>query len=634
MLALAFGPLAVSPVAANTYVPISGAGSTWSQNALDQWIADVNQYGMQVNYAGTGSSDGRSEFLAGTVDFAASDIPFQSDPTDGSAPENPAPGSYAYIPITAGGTSLMYNLTINGQRVTNLRLSGENIAKIFTGEITNWSDPAIAADNPQLTLPNESIVPVVRSDGSGSSFQFSAWMIAEYPSEWTSLCNASGRAPECGPSSYWPTTGNMIAQNGDLGVAGYVAQSYAEGAIGYVNYSYALNAKFPVAQMLNVAGYYTEPTPDNVAVSLLQAQVDTTDTNPSLYLTQKLGNVYTDTDPRTYPLSSYSYLILPTTVQGQFSTAKGNTLGAFTYYAMCQGQQESASLGYSPMPYNLVEDTFSQIAKIPGEQVPANELQPSGISLCNNPTIDPSNPSDPNALATTAPEPAACAKQGPIQCATGTAGDTTPTPLNGGSSSSGSSSSGSSSSGASPTGSSSTGSSSSGASSSGSPSSGSPSGASPSGNAASSSGGATASSSASTPGTGTSAATATTLVRRVVNGKVVTEVEPVNRSATGSSAATGSATGATGSAGSSACDPSTGACSVANDQSSDGYSLGSSSGNDPTGTASEIATTDTTVATSKGWTGTQTLMVFIAFLFLGLVLAPGIASRMLARRDE
>ena len=377
----------VGPADADSYVPISGAGSTWSQNALNQWIADVYSFGMRVNYAGTGSSDGRSQFLAGTVDFAASDIPFQSHPTDGSAPENPAQGSYAYIPVTAGGTAFMYNLTINGQRVTNLRLSGLNIAKIFTGQITNWNDPAIAADNPQLTLPAETIVPVVRSDGSGSSFQFSQWMISQYSSQWNALCNAAGRAPACGPSSYWPTAGNMIAQNGDLGVAGYVAQGYAAGAIGYVNFSYALNAKFPVAKMLNAAGYYTEPTPDNVAVSLLQAKVDTTDTDPSLYLTQQLNGVYTDNDPRTYPLSSYSYMILPTTVQGQFSTSKGKTLAAFSYYAMCQGQQESASLGYSPMPYNLVNDTFDQIKKIPGQAVPSFDL-----ASCNHKDTEPPAP--------------------------------------------------------------------------------------------------------------------------------------------------------------------------------------------------------------------------------------------------
>ncbi len=139
------------------------------------------------------------------------------------------------------------------------------------------------------------IVPVVRSDGSGSTAQFTLWMISQYPDLWNTYCNKSGRAPSCGETSYYPTITGMIAQNGDLGVMGYVAQNYAEGAIGYVEYSYALNAHFPVAKMLNAAGYYTEPTPDNVAVSLLQAQVDTTDSgDPSLYLTQKLNGVYTD----------------------------------------------------------------------------------------------------------------------------------------------------------------------------------------------------------------------------------------------------------------------------------------------------------------------------------------------------
>jgi phosphate transport system substrate-binding protein len=406
---------------ATAYVPISGAGSTWSQNAIDQFIVDVKQYGMRVNYAGTGSSDGRQEFLKGTVDFAASDIPFQTHPEDGSAPENPAAGSYAYMPITAGGTVFMYNLKINGQRVTNLRLSGANIAKIFTGQITRWNDPAIQADNPGLTLPATTVVPVVRSDGSGSTAQFTLWMIAQQNAIWTHYCSVTGRSATCGETSYYPTVSGMVAQSGDLGVAGYIAQSYANGAIGYVNYSYALNAGFPVAKMLNAAGYYTQPTPDNVAVSLLQAKVDTTDVNdPSKYLTQDLSQVYVDPDPRTYPLSSYSYLILPTTVQGQFTTAKGATLGAFSYYAMCQGQQESASLGYSPMPINLVQASFAQITKIPG--VIAQNIN---IQSCHNPTFDANGT---NLLATQDPYPPACDKQGPTQCASGTGGATASTP--------------------------------------------------------------------------------------------------------------------------------------------------------------------------------------------------------------
>jgi phosphate ABC transporter phosphate-binding protein len=414
-----------SAAAATSYVPISGQGSTWSENALDQWISDVQQYGMRINYDGNGSTQGRQAFIAGTTDFAASDIPFQTNPDDGSAPEIPTPNSYAYMPVTAGGTVFMYNLTIAGHRVTNLRLSGQNIAKIFTGQITNWNNPAIAADNPALSLPNEPIVPVVRSDGAGSSYEFSQWMISQDPSVWNTFCNATGRAPTCGPTSFWPTTRTlpMIAQSGDLGVAGYVAQNYAAGSIGYVEYSYALNAKFPVVNMLNAAGYYTEPTPQNVAVSLLQAQINMNASNPAVYLTENLANVYTDPDPRTYPLSSYSYTILPTTVQGQFTADKGKTLAAFSYYAMCQGQQDSASLGYSPMPINLVEASFAQIAKIPGADV-----QSINIQSCNNPTFTPTGQ---NLLAVNAPQPPACDKQGPTQCTAGTGGAVQATPVSG-----------------------------------------------------------------------------------------------------------------------------------------------------------------------------------------------------------
>ncbi len=270
-----------------SYQRISGEGSSWSAGFMDAMRVNVKQFGITVDYNPSGSTAGRKNFLNGTVDFAASDIPFQFQPEDGSAPENPASGSYAYMPITAGGTSFIYNLKINGQRVTNLRLSGENVTKIFTGVITNWNDPAIAADNPGLTMPDKKVVPVVRSEGSGSTAQFTLWMIKQHGALWNDYCARSGRAPKCGETSFYPTIPGMIAQTGDLGVTGYVTQGFAEGAIGYVNYSYAIGAGFPVAKVLNAAGYYTEPTPENVAVSLLKAQINTTP-----------GDNYLDAEPR------------------------------------------------------------------------------------------------------------------------------------------------------------------------------------------------------------------------------------------------------------------------------------------------------------------------------------------------
>ncbi|MEU4173158.1 substrate-binding domain-containing protein [Streptomyces sp. NPDC026665] len=410
--ALLAGPLA-APAAAESYTPISGAGSTWAENAVDEWRRAVNQYGMRISYAGTGSSDGRRQFLSGTVDFAVSDIPFQTHPTDGSAAERPASGSYAYMPIVAGGTVFMYHLTVNGKRVTNLRLSGDVVTKIFTGAVKTWDDPVIKADNPGIQLPHRTVVPVVRSDGSGSTAQFTMWMANQHTSLWQAYCRKVGRSGACGQTSYYPTVSGMIAQSGDLGVAGYVAQNYGEGAIGYVNYSYALNAHYPVAKVLNHAGYYTEPTPQNVAVSLLKAKINT-DRSSADYLTQKLEGVYNDSDRRNYPLSSYSYMILPLKVQGTFTKAKGKTLGAFSYYFMCQGQQQAPSLGYSPLPINLVKAGFDQIRRIPGVQA-----QSINIKGCNNPTFSSDGH---NKLADTAPYPAACDKKGAAPCTTGSGG--------------------------------------------------------------------------------------------------------------------------------------------------------------------------------------------------------------------
>jgi phosphate transport system substrate-binding protein len=317
------------------------------------------------------------------------------------------------MPIVAGGTVFMYHLTINGKRVTNLRLSGDVVTKIFTRKISSWDDPVIAADNPGLKLPHRSIIPVVRSDGSGSTAQFTMWMANQHKALWQAYCNRVGRASACGQTSYFPTVSGMIAQSGDLGVAGYVAQGYGEGAIGYVNYSYAVNAGFPVAKVLNHAGYYTEPTAQNVAVSLLKAKINTNKSSAD-YLTQKLDGVYNDTDARNYPLSSYSYMILPIKEQGTFTKVKGRTLGAFSYYFMCQGQQQAETLHYSPLPINLVKAGLEQIRRIPG--VVAKNID---IKKCNNPTFSASGR---NKLAETAPYPKACDKQGSAPCSTGSGG--------------------------------------------------------------------------------------------------------------------------------------------------------------------------------------------------------------------
>lgn len=405
---------ALTPAHAVTYEPIDGSGSTWSQNALDQWRTNVQQnYGMTVNYTGGGSTQGRRDYINDTKTFAVSEIPFQTRPEDGSAPEVP-PRGYAYMPIVAGGTAFMYHLNIGGKRVTNLRLSGAAITKIFTGAIKKWNDPAIQADNPGLKMPDKAIVPVVRSDGSGTSAQFSLWMSKQHPDLW-----------KAGMRSQFPTPPNGKAQARSDGVAGYVAQNYGEGAITYVEYSYALEQGFPVAKVLNKADYYVEPTADSVAVALLQAKINN-DSASSDYLTQILDGVYNNADPRTYPLSSYSYLIVPTEVGGVFTKAKGSTLSVFASYMLCEGQRQAEDLGYSPLPMNLVLAGFAQIKRIPGTTANTDPAK------CNNPTFKPGDSPSNNQLALTAAQPASCDKRGPNQCTTGTAGAPQDTPVTGG----------------------------------------------------------------------------------------------------------------------------------------------------------------------------------------------------------
>ncbi len=392
------------PAQAASYVPISGAGSTWSQVAVDAWRADVRASGVVVNYAGTGSTDGRSQFIQGTVDFANTEIPFQNPPEPGQQAEIPS-RPYAYLPIVAGGTSFMYNLTVAGQRVTDLRLSGTTLAKIFTGQITRWSDPAIKKDYGRA-LPDIPIIPVVRSDGAGASAQFTKYMASQASSTYCpfirSKLHLSGSA--CPSVSFYPAFGNSKAQNGSNGVANYVSASYGAGAIGYVEYAYAKRLNFPVVSLLNKGGYFSQPTAGNVAVALTKAKINKD-------LTQNLESVYTNPDPRAYPMSSYSYMVVPTTTAAPFNSDKGKTLSTFVNYFLCTGQQKADILGYSPLPKNLVLAGFKQVARIPG-----HVASPS-ISKCNNPALN---------ILHSAPMPNKCMKLG-SSCTTSTSSNGTVT---------------------------------------------------------------------------------------------------------------------------------------------------------------------------------------------------------------
>ncbi|CAI9398793.1 phosphate ABC transporter substrate-binding protein PstS [Nocardioides sp. T2.26MG-1] len=397
---------------ATVYAQIEGTGSTWSELIVQQWIADVDANGMKVVYTGGGSTKGRKDFSQDSTDFAISEIPYQGTDEQGQADTSNG-REFAYLPIVAGGTAFTYQLKVGNDLVRNLRLSGETLAKIFTNQITNWNDPAITEDNNGRKFPSMPIKPVVRSDGSGTTAQFTTWMDHEYPSIWRPYFGQSGL------TSYYPKHGGqMISQAGSDQVMNTIKGFAGNGTIGYVEYSYPLNADFPVVKVLNKAGYFVEPTQYNTAVALTRAKINQ-DKNSQLYLTQILDDVYTNPDPRAYPISSYSYMIIPTGKDDpRMTTAKRQTLADFTYYSLCAGQTKAGPYGYSPLPLNLVQAGFSQIAKLKTAD-PDVDLTDRDVTSCNNPTFDGKNLSH-NVLAEKAPQPASCDKVGAGPCGTAT----------------------------------------------------------------------------------------------------------------------------------------------------------------------------------------------------------------------
>jgi ABC-type phosphate transport system substrate-binding protein len=412
-----------SPASAGSYVTLSGSGSSWASVALDEWAQDVQPNGLTVNFNPDGSASGRGDYMQGSqVDFAASDPPFRNgqDELGGTGAESPEWG-YSYVPDVGGGTAFMYHVTVAGHLVTNLRLSGLTLTKIFTGQITNWDDPAITKDY-GAQLPNEPIIPVIRSDGSGATYFLTRWMAHEYPSIWNAFCQQvhPGIKLPCPQTEFYPQFGSAKAENGSNNVSTYITSSYGEGSIGYDEYAYALNAKWPVVAMENAAGYYVLPTASNVAVALTQAVIDE-DSNSPDFLQQNLDSVYTYTDPRSYPLSSYSYLIVPkqgTKIPQIFNNAVGQSLSYFIDFYLCAGQRQAAALGYSPLPLNLVQGGLHQVNLIPGHIAGPN---PTTLAGCANPTFT-------NGVLTVlkdAPYPTKCQKVGaPLTC---TVSSTTPT---------------------------------------------------------------------------------------------------------------------------------------------------------------------------------------------------------------
>ena len=327
-------------------VQLNGTGSSFAAPALEDFGNDVQgpPYSLSVNYTSSSSGQGRLEFTNQTTDFGASDIAYGFG-TDSQAPSFP----FIYVPITAGGISFMYNLP--GMPKT-LQLSSYTACAVLTGGIKTWNDPAIAKDNPGVSLPSLAVRPVTESDSAGTNFVLEEWCIAEQPALWAAFANQEihqAGGPSDGvaidpnsPNSNWPGLPNGLDQVTTSGVAGSIATT--PGAIGAVQFKYATDLHFGlgdptkgVASVLNATGKYTQPTPVDVASALA-------------YATQKDNGTheldFNGIGPNVYNPSTYSYLLAKTTGS---DPGKGAVLSGYVNFSLTLGQGQSPGFGYASL---------------------------------------------------------------------------------------------------------------------------------------------------------------------------------------------------------------------------------------------------------------------------------------------
>ena len=316
------GSTASAPAAGDKVsAEVSGAGASFIFPLVSKWSADYNAAsGAKINYQSIGSGGGIAQIKAGTVDFGSSDKPLSS--------EELAQSGLAQFPSAIGGVVPVVN--IEGLEPGKLRLSGTLLADIFLGKIKTWNDPAIIAANPGVTLPEGKITLVHRSDGSGTTFNFTNYL-SKVSADW------KGKVGE-GTSVQWP---DGVGGKGNEGVASYVKQ--IKGSIGYVELAYALQNSMPYTSMQNAAGTWVQPSAETFAAAAASADwASAKDFN--LVITNAPGE-------QAWPITATNFMLM----QKQPKDAKRNQDAlAFFKWAFENGQTQANELHYVPLPAELV----------------------------------------------------------------------------------------------------------------------------------------------------------------------------------------------------------------------------------------------------------------------------------------
>jgi phosphate transport system substrate-binding protein len=329
---IAAGVLALVTAGANAQ-NLNGAGATFPYPIYSKWFSEYKQQNpsVQINYQPIGSGGGILQVTSGTVDFGASDVTM----TDEQLAK--AKVKVIALPTVLGAVVPVYNVPgLNKE----LNFSGDVIADIYLGKISSWNDARIAKDNPGVNLPNQAILPVYRSEGSGTSFIFTDFLSKVSP-------DFKGRVG-AGAAVKWPAG---IGQKGNEGVAGMVRQSPY--AFGYVELIYAEQNKMSFGAVKNSAGKYLKASTAGVTAAAAAA-AKTMPADYRVSITNAAG-------PDSYPISSFTWLLIPTQSP---NADKTKALVGFMNWMLDHGEAEAASLSYAPLPKQVQDMVRKSITTI------------------------------------------------------------------------------------------------------------------------------------------------------------------------------------------------------------------------------------------------------------------------------
>jgi phosphate transport system substrate-binding protein len=312
---------------------VTAAGATFPYPIYNKWFTEYAALhpSVHINYQSIGSGGGVLQTSEGTVDFGASDMPVPDDKIAA------AKIKFTNLPTVLGAVVPVYNVPGVSQE---LNFSGDVIADIYLGKITKWNDPRIAKDNPGVNLPAKGIIPVYRTEGSGTTYIFTDYLSKVSP-EWASAVGKNSAVK-------WPAG---IGQKGSEGVSGMVRQT--PGAFGYVELIYASQNNIPYGTVKNAAGKFIKATPEGVsAAAAAAAKSITTDFRVSI--TNASG-------PNTYPIASFTYLLIPVKFA---DPAKGAAVKDFLKWMLAHGESEASAMGYAPLPKPIADKVGLAIAKV------------------------------------------------------------------------------------------------------------------------------------------------------------------------------------------------------------------------------------------------------------------------------